>query len=288
MTAYDASVWTDFANTVAGGAAALAGLMFVGLSLNLTEVLAFAGVAARAAATLGLAVAILIVAVFVATPGQDNRVLAAEIGLIGVLVALGVAAGTKGQLAGPHRYRALTSMLMLFIPGPLLIIGAFSLWNQTGGGLYWVIAAVAIGFAPRPAMRGYSWWRSSADRLTAGHSLVPRRLAIRSVYSGIQLPPNQKPHPGPFPAGIGVTCWPFQSNGWWSPRPWSIPLCCQSTGAGPRLLSRLLSRFQSSWWSSHRGAPGALHGGPHGSADAVPRPTPTRPASPTPAASVDA
>jgi hypothetical protein len=41
MTAYDFAAWTDFANTVAGGAAALAGLLFVGLSLNPSEVLKY-------------------------------------------------------------------------------------------------------------------------------------------------------------------------------------------------------------------------------------------------------
>ena len=34
MTAYGVSEWADFANTVVGGAAALAGLSFVGLSLR--------------------------------------------------------------------------------------------------------------------------------------------------------------------------------------------------------------------------------------------------------------
>lgn len=154
MTAYDAAAWTDFANTVAGGAAALAGLMFVGLSLNLTEVLQFEGVATRAAATLGLTVAILIVAVLVATPAQGDRALAAELVVVGLLVAVGVAAGTRQQLAGPHRYRALTSMLLLFVPGPLLMIAGISLWLQAGGGLYWVTAAVAVGFA---SATGNAW-----------------------------------------------------------------------------------------------------------------------------------
>lgn len=154
MTPYDAAAWADFANTVAGGAAALAGLMFVGLSLNLTEVLAFPGVAARAAATLGVTVAILIVAVFVATPGQDHRALAVEIGAVGLLTALGVAEATRHQRAGPHRNRALASMLMLFVPGPLLVFGAISLWCQAGGGLYWVTAAVATGFA---SAMGNAW-----------------------------------------------------------------------------------------------------------------------------------
>jgi hypothetical protein len=53
MTAYDVAEWTDFANTLAGGAAALAGLLFVGLSLDLSEVLKYPGVPARAIATLG-------------------------------------------------------------------------------------------------------------------------------------------------------------------------------------------------------------------------------------------
>ncbi len=151
MNAYDAAAWADFANTVAGGAAALAGLMFVGLSLNLTEVLNFEGVAARAAATLGLTIAILLVAVLVATPGQDSRVLAAELGFVGAVAAAGVAVGTRYQLSGPHRSRALLSMLLLFIPGPLLIVAAISLWCQAGGGLYWVTAAVATGFASASA-----------------------------------------------------------------------------------------------------------------------------------------
>jgi hypothetical protein len=154
MTPYDVAEWAEFANTVAGGAAALAGLMFVGLSLNLTEVLSFPGVAARAAATLGLTVAILLLAVFVATPGQDNRILAVEIGVVGLLTAVGVAAGTRHQQGAPHRNRALLSMLLLFIPGLLLIIGAISLWCQAGGGLYWLTAAVAMGFA---SATGNAW-----------------------------------------------------------------------------------------------------------------------------------
>src|ERR1044072_1130529 len=105
MNAYDVSAWAGFTNSVGGGAPALAGLMFVGSALNLTEVLPSEGVAARAAATLVLTIAILLVAVFVATPGQDNRVVAAELGFVGAVTALGVVVGTRYQRAGPHRNR---------------------------------------------------------------------------------------------------------------------------------------------------------------------------------------
>jgi hypothetical protein len=151
MTAYDVAAWTDFANTVAGGAAALAGLLFVGLSMNLAEVLKYPGVPARAAITLGLTVAILLTAIFVATPGQDDRVLAAEVGVVGLATAVGVIVGLRRQRSGQHPARALTSTLLLGVPALLLIVAAVSLWLQHGGGLYWITAGVATGFVSATA-----------------------------------------------------------------------------------------------------------------------------------------
>ena len=115
MTAYDVAEWTDFANTVAGGAAALAGLLFV------------------------------------ATPGQDHRALTAEIALIGVTTAAMVIVGARQQRSGPHPARALSSMLLLLVPDVAVDRGAVSLWLQRGGGLYWVTAAVATGFVAATA-----------------------------------------------------------------------------------------------------------------------------------------
>ena len=148
MTAYDVSEWADFANTVAGGAAALAGLLFVGLSLNLAEVLKYPGVPARAAVTLGPTIAILLTAIFVATPGQDPRVLAVEIAVIGIFGAL-----VAGLYQRKERSRARTMYLTLLplVPAVLLIVGAVSLWLQRGGGLYWVTASVTTGFVAASA-----------------------------------------------------------------------------------------------------------------------------------------
>jgi len=148
MTAYDVSEWADFAKTVAGGAAALAGLLFVALSLNLAEVLKYPGVPARAAVTLGLTIAILLTAIFVATPGQDPRVLAVEIAVIGIFGAL-----VAGLYQREERSRARTMYLTLLplVPAVLLIVGAVSLWQQRGGGLYWVTASVTTGFVAASA-----------------------------------------------------------------------------------------------------------------------------------------
>ena len=147
MTAYDVAEWSDFANTVAGGAAALAGLLFVGLSLNLTEILKYPGVPARAAVTLGLTIAILLTAIFVATPGQDNRVLAVEIGVVGLAAAVGALVSGLYQREERTRARTMYVTLVPLVPALLLIVGAVSLWLQRGGGLYWLTAAVAMGLA---------------------------------------------------------------------------------------------------------------------------------------------
>lgn len=151
MTAYDLAAWNDFANTVAGGAAALAGLLFVGLSLNLSEVLQYKGVPSRAAATLGLTVAILLTAIFVATPGQSRHALAIEMAALGLITAAMVVEAMRHQRTSQHRGRALTSMLMLLLPALLLVVAAVSLSLQRGGGLYWVTAAVTTGFVAATA-----------------------------------------------------------------------------------------------------------------------------------------
>ncbi len=99
----------------------------------------------------GLTVAVLLTAIFVATPGQDHRALAAEIALIGVATAAMVIVGARQQRSGPHPARALSSMLLLLVPALLLIAGAVSLWMQRGAGRYWVTASLVTGFVSATA-----------------------------------------------------------------------------------------------------------------------------------------
>jgi modulator of FtsH protease len=125
--------------------------LFVGLSLNLAEVLKYPGVPARAAVTLGLTIAILLTAIFVATPGQDHRVLAAEIAVVGICVAAGALIAGLYQREKRSRARTLYVTLLPLVPALMLILGAVSLWLQRGGGLYWVTASVATGFVAATA-----------------------------------------------------------------------------------------------------------------------------------------
>lgn len=150
MTAYDVAEWGDFANTVGGASAALAGLLFVGLSLNLSEVLAYPGVSTRAGVTIGMTVALMLVAVVLAVPGQPETVVAAEIALIALVVVAGV---LKTMTRPPdHSVRRMLYQIALpLLPMGLLLVGAASLAMQAGGGLYWVTAAIVTGLAAATA-----------------------------------------------------------------------------------------------------------------------------------------
>lgn len=150
MTAYDVAAWGDFANTVGGAAAALAGLLFVGLSLNLSEVLAYPGVSTRAGVTIGMTVALMLVAVVLAVPGQTRYAVAAEIAVIGLVVVAGVLT-TLTRPPGHSLRRMLYQITLPLVPMGFLLVGAASLAVQAGGGLYWVTAAIVTGLAAATA-----------------------------------------------------------------------------------------------------------------------------------------
>ncbi|MGH3750272.1 MAG: hypothetical protein ACRDT8_23055, partial [Micromonosporaceae bacterium] len=91
MDAYQAGAWADFSVAVAGAGAALAGLLFVALSINLDRILAGSHLTARAAHALLLLGTPLVISLLLLIPGQSPPVLGAELTLVGV--AAGAALG---------------------------------------------------------------------------------------------------------------------------------------------------------------------------------------------------
>jgi hypothetical protein len=78
-------------------------------------------------------------------------VLAAEIGVVGMCASVGAVVAGRYQHEQQSRSRTMYVTLMPLVPTLLLIAGAVSLWLQRGGGLYWVTASVATGFAAATA-----------------------------------------------------------------------------------------------------------------------------------------
>ena len=79
MHTYDPAEWHDLFVAVAGAAAALAGLLFVALSINLKQILAAPMLAMRAAAALATLILAVVAAILILVPGQHRAILGLEL-----------------------------------------------------------------------------------------------------------------------------------------------------------------------------------------------------------------
>jgi modulator of FtsH protease len=146
MTAYDGSEWTDFFVAGAGASAALAGLVFVAVSINVDRILGFRGLPERALATVMLLLSVVLVSLIGLIPGQSRAALAGELLGVGLVFAALILGLTGRSMAGRHRQRAHAVALWLLVGlGTVpVVLGAVSLLAAAGGGLYWVTAGIVL------------------------------------------------------------------------------------------------------------------------------------------------
>jgi peptidoglycan/LPS O-acetylase OafA/YrhL len=102
MHGYDPATWTAFFTAITGAAAALAGLLFVAVSINLDNILkSTTFLPARAAETLAILVFVVISSALALVP-QDVELLGAEILVIAVpLTAITVRSQLKFRRQNP-------------------------------------------------------------------------------------------------------------------------------------------------------------------------------------------
>ena len=86
--AYQVTSWGALAATIAGAAAALTGLLFVALSLNLRAIVQVPSYSARARETLGGLLSLLILGLLLLIPGQDRILVGIEIAIGGSGLAI--------------------------------------------------------------------------------------------------------------------------------------------------------------------------------------------------------
>lgn len=146
MAAYDPSEWTDLFVATAGASAALAGLVFVAVSINVDRILKFEGLPARALETVLMLLGVLLLSIVGLIPGQSSAALGAEVLALGVGFAIAIVELARRSLQhGPHRRSWLAARLIVATAGtlPMIVAGA-SLLAETGGGLYWVVAGIVF------------------------------------------------------------------------------------------------------------------------------------------------
>jgi modulator of FtsH protease len=146
---YATTGWENFFVAEAGASAALLGLLFVAVSINLTRVLQFPHLPGRAAEALAVLVGVLVSATCGLIPGQSPQLLGIELFVLGAIAwILPLPAQYRHARAEGTRltwviYRVASTQAATL---PVLVAGA-SLYVERGGGLYWLVPAVIFSFA---------------------------------------------------------------------------------------------------------------------------------------------
>ena len=144
MTAYDASEWSDLFVAAAGAGAALAGLVFVAVSINIDRILAGEGLPDRALQTVLILLMAVCVSIVGLIPGQDHIALGAELLVLtalfgGVILRLAIRSLPGGSAP---RHWVVGRLFVLAIVVVPLLVGAISVLAEGGGGLYWIAAGI--------------------------------------------------------------------------------------------------------------------------------------------------
>jgi hypothetical protein len=142
--------WESFFLGQLGASAALGGLLFVAVSLNVTQISAVGGLADRALLALSLLLAVLVASSVMLIPGQPDFVVGIEVLVVGIGLAMLVAAKRArsfGQAGPPDRAKSLVSATLLAIAiVPYFAGGAMIAAGKPSAGLYFVAAAIIFSF----------------------------------------------------------------------------------------------------------------------------------------------
>ncbi len=146
MAAYDPSEWSDLFVAAAGASAALAGLVFVAVSINLDRILKFPGLPDRALQTVLMLVSVVVFSLVGLSPGQSRTALGLELTAVAIFFTLFI--GVLGIRSRPPSGAPLcwvAGRLALVALATLpFLIGGFSVLSGAGGGLYWIGAGIIL------------------------------------------------------------------------------------------------------------------------------------------------
>ena len=140
--------WDNFFVAEVGASAALLGLLFVAVSINLAKILQYPQLPGRAAEALGALVAVLLVATCGLVPGQSTRAFGIEIVSIGAVAwVFAVITQTRGRSQeNAQRYWMINRVVLTQLSSLPIVVAGVSLLAGRGGGLYWLVPGVGFSF----------------------------------------------------------------------------------------------------------------------------------------------
>jgi hypothetical protein len=139
--------WSTFLAAELGAAASLSGLLFVAVSINLTRILQFEHLPARAAEALLDLLSVLIVTTFALIPHQSARSCGIEILAVGLVAwALHTIALIRSRKLD-RKYIGFTRRFISnqLPPLPFIIAGGLLLAGRSSG-VYWIVPGVLLSF----------------------------------------------------------------------------------------------------------------------------------------------
>jgi hypothetical protein len=150
MVIADIEAWSDLFVASAGASAALAGLVFVAISINIDDIVRYDGLPDLAIVTIMLLVGVLVVSLFGLIPDQTNHALGVELLVQSLVWTALMARFAVHSLPESHRREQMVSRFALPAFGTVpYVVGAVLLTTGSGSGLYWIFAGLigAIGAA---------------------------------------------------------------------------------------------------------------------------------------------
>lgn len=146
--ATDPAAWTEFAAAIVAATSALAGLIFVALSINLERILHLPGISDVALEGVMALTVVLTASIVVLTPGLSPGALAAGLVLIGLIEIAAIGWLLRRTLVVAlveFRMKRIQMALVSGTPGVLFVVGGLALAAQNVWGLYWLVPASIAG-----------------------------------------------------------------------------------------------------------------------------------------------
>ena len=141
--------WENFFIAEVGASAALLGLIFVGVSINLTRIISLPGLPNRALLALIILLTILVMCSLLLVPGQSQTLVGIELLVVGLLVWItATRLDVMNLLKKEPQYRSSYMLNMALTQSALLpyIIAGIVVLTRGAGGLYWLVPAIIISF----------------------------------------------------------------------------------------------------------------------------------------------
>jgi hypothetical protein len=147
VTGYATDGWGELFLAEAGASAALGGLLFVAVSINLQRIVALRSLPGAALGSIVLLVAVLMVSTFALVPEQP-RWLLGEVLVVGlvawsILTAIWIRA-LRAPVPDQPRWVPVLSVVVTQAATVPMVVAGVSLLLQAGGGLYWLVPGMAF------------------------------------------------------------------------------------------------------------------------------------------------